>query len=45
MIMPAGLAKELTTAERCEHLLGVIAVALTGRRPHQVMPWLVRGLE
>lgn len=45
MKMPAGLAKELTTAERCEHLLGVIAVALTGRRPHQVMPWLVRGFE
>jgi len=40
MTMDAGLASELTTPERCEHLLGVIACALTRRRPTDVMPWL-----
>lgn len=45
MSMDAALAKELTTQERCEHLLGVIACALTGRRPHEVMPWLRGNLD
>lgn len=39
--MPAGLATtEMTTEERCEWLLGVIACALTGRKPHGFFPWL-----
>jgi len=45
MTMPAGLAREKTTHERCEHLLGVIACALTGKRPHQIMPWLTQDLH
>lgn len=39
--MPAGLSNvEMTTAERQEFLLGVIACALSGKRPHQLFPWL-----
>jgi len=45
MTMEIGLASDLTTEERCEHLLGVIACALTGRRPYEVMPWLLGDLH
>lgn len=45
MTMPHGLAmSELTTAERCEHLLAVIACAMTGKAPHEFMPWVKRGI-
>ena len=43
--MELGLAKDLTSQERCEHLLGVIACAVTGRRPTEVMPWLMGDLH
>lgn len=44
MTMPAGIAaKEMTTDERQEFLLGVIACALTGKRPGQIMPWMRGG--
>lgn len=46
MTMPHGLAiSELTTMERCEHLLGVIACVLSGRPARDVMPWVRRGLD
>lgn len=45
MNMELGLAKDLTCAERQEHLLGVIACALTGRRPTEIMPWLTGDLH
>lgn len=45
MTMEIGLAKDLTCEERCEHLLGVIACALTGRRPTELMPWLTGDLR
>lgn len=45
MNMELGLAKDLTSQERCEHLLGVIACAVTGRRPGEVMPWLMGDLH
>ena len=38
--MDAALAQQLTTEERCEYLLGVIACALTGQRPYQLFPWM-----
>ena len=38
--MDAALANQLTTEERSEYLLGVIACAITGKRPQQVFPWL-----
>lgn len=44
--MPAHLARtEMTTEERQEFLLGVIACSLTGRKPAQLFPWVKRGLE
>ena len=44
--MPMSLASsEMTTEERCEHLLGVIACALTGKRPHELFPWVRAGLD
>lgn len=44
--MPLSLASsEMTTEERCEHLLGVIACALTGKRPHELFPWIRAGLD
>jgi hypothetical protein len=40
MTMAAGLAaKELTTEERIESALVVIACALTRRRPSDLFPW------
>lgn len=40
MTMAAGLAaKELTTEERIESALVVIACALTRRRPTDLFPW------
>jgi hypothetical protein len=44
--MPAHLAKtEMTTEERQEFLLGVIACAVTGTKPAQLFPWIKRGLD
>jgi len=43
--MELGLAKDLTSQERCEHLLGVIACAVTNRRAAEVMPWLMGDLH
>jgi hypothetical protein len=43
MTMAAGLAKELTTEERMESALVVIACALTGKRPHQLFQWVRHG--
>jgi hypothetical protein len=41
MTMPVGLSsQELTTEERIENALVVIACALTGKRPNAVFPWL-----
>jgi len=40
MHMEAGLANQLTNGERIEHLLVVIACALTGKRPYQLFPWM-----
>jgi len=41
MNMAAGLAaSEVTNEERCEHLLGVIACALTGKRLRDLCPWM-----
>ena len=40
MQMDAGLAEELTTNERCEYLLTIIASALTHKRPSELVPWL-----
>lgn len=31
---------DMTPAERTEHLLTVIACALTRAKPHEVAPWL-----
>lgn len=45
MNMELGLAKDLTAEERREHLLGVIACALTGRRPAEIMPWLMGDIR
>ena len=44
MTMPAAMAdKELTTPERMESALIVIACALTGKRPQQLFPWTRHG--
>ncbi len=44
MTMPAALAsKELTTLERIEGALVVIASAMTGKRPQQLFPWIRHG--
>ena len=44
--MPLRLASsEMTTEEPCEHLLGVIACAMTGKRPHELFPWVRAGLD
>lgn len=41
MTMPGAIARsELTTQERCEFLLGVIACAITRRRPADIFPWV-----
>jgi hypothetical protein len=40
MNMDASLASELTTDERCEYLLTVIASAMTRKHPSEVAPWL-----
>lgn len=46
MSMPIGIAgAELTTAERQEFLLTVIASALTRKRPHEFLPWVRAGLS
>jgi hypothetical protein len=44
-MMPIGLASsEMTTLERCEFLLGVIACAQTRQRPHELFPWVKAGV-
>lgn len=46
MMMPGAIAKtELTTLERVEFLLGVIACSSTGRKPHELFPWVRAGLD
>jgi hypothetical protein len=45
MTMDIGLASDMTCEERQEHLLGVIACAVTGRRPSEIMPWLLGDLR
>mgnify|MGYP003344765052 CR=1 FL=1 len=39
------LASDLTNAERIEHLLTVVACALTGQPAHQVCPWRRAGID
>jgi hypothetical protein len=41
----AAIAKELTTMERIEHLLTVVACALTRQPAHVVCPWRAEGLN
>ena len=46
MTMPISLGQtEMTTDERIEFLLGVIACTLTGKKPMQLFPWVRRGLN
>lgn len=45
MDAPVSLARELTTQERMEYLLTVIACGLTGQQPAQLCPWHRSGLE
>lgn len=40
----AAIAKELTTPERIEHLLTVVACALTRQPAHVVCPWRASGI-
>lgn len=44
MDAPLGLASELTTLERIEHLLTVVACATTGQPAHVVCPWRRAGI-
>lgn len=40
--MPAGLAAQtMTSEERIESLLLVVACALTNKPPHRIAPWLI----
>lgn len=41
----AELASELTTMERIEHLLTVVACSMTGQGAHVVCPWRRSGIE
>lgn len=41
----AGLAREATTLERIEHLLTVVACAMTGQQPHVLLPWRRAGID
>jgi hypothetical protein len=45
MDAPIGLSKELTTMERIEFLLTVVACSLTGKAPHSLLPWRQSGIE
>lgn len=40
-----GLAQEVTTIERVEYLLTVVACSLTGQPAHVVCPWRRAGIE
>lgn len=40
-----ALAHELTTMERVEYLLTVVACSLTGQQPHVLCPWRRAGIE
>lgn len=44
MDAPLGLASELTTLERIEHLLTVVACGMTGQPAHVVCPWRRAGI-
>ena len=39
------LSSELTTMERIEHLLTVVACALTGKQPQHFCPWTRSGID
>lgn len=45
MDAPMGLAKELTTMERVEFLLTVVACTLTGKPPQTICPWNKSGID
>lgn len=45
MDAPVALAKELTTLERVEFLLTVVACSLTGKPPHVLCPWQKSGID
>jgi hypothetical protein len=45
MDAPLHMASELTTLERIEHLLTVVACATTGQPPHLVCPWRRAGID
>lgn len=45
MDAPVALSKELTTMERMEFLLTVVACSLTGKAPHSLLPWRQSGIE
>lgn len=45
MDAPIGLSKELTTLERVEFLLTVVACSLTGKQPHVLCPWQKMGID
>lgn len=45
MDAPIGLSKELTTMERIEFLLTVVACSLTGKQPQTLLPWRTAGIE
>lgn len=40
-----GLAQEVTTMERVEYLLTVVACSLTGQPAHVICPWRRAGIE
>ena len=40
-----ALSSELTTMERVEYLLTVVACAITGQPAHAVCPWRKAGIE
>jgi hypothetical protein len=45
MEAPVSLASELTTMERIEHLLTVLACSVTGQPAHRICPWMSAGIE
>ncbi len=45
MEAPVALSKELTTLERVEFLLTVVACSLTGKPPHVLCPWQKSGID
>lgn len=45
MEMDIAIATELTTMERIEHLLTVLACGITGQPAHRVCPWIQSGID